>query len=171
MECRWRASWFGEQTSDQIVRKSLCDFHRGQRSVRAEPLDAPVQASEDGQHSKSGIAGCEFTRSCASKDQIAHAFFVFVAFGHQIALLAGRQSRCQETRTGSFDFVEYASQVRHDYHAQLDRCPGSHTASLVERVDPAVQGIVLTTEETIVLALAAIVRVCGRKGGGCRDVA
>src|SRR5258708_31201905 len=74
-------------------------------------------------------------------------------------------------RSGSFDFVEYASQVRHDYHAQLDRCAGSHAASLVERGDHAGQGIVLAKEKNGVLAVEIIVKICWRKGGcGC-DVA
>src|SRR5260370_39425763 len=162
---------FRQQAPDQIVGKSLRDFRRGQRSFRAEPLDAPVQTSEDGTHSKSGVAGSEFTRSHTPQDQIAHPFFIFIALGHQIALLAGRQSSCQEMRSGSFHFVEYASQVRHDYHAQLDRCAGSHTASLVERGDHAGQGIVLAKEKNVVLAVEIIVKICRRKGGGCCDVA
>src|SRR6266851_7177672 len=163
--------WFGQQAPDQIVGKSLRDFRRGQRSIRAEPLDAPVQTSEDGTHSKSGIAVSEFTRSHACQDQIAHAFFIFVAFSHQVALLTGRQGGCQEVRGGSIDFVEYAPQVRRYYHAQLDRCAGSHAASLVKRGDHAVQGIVLAKEKNVLLTMEIVIKICRRKGCGCRDVA
>src|SRR2546427_9395342 len=39
------------------------------------------------------------------------------------------------SRGGSLDFVEDASQMRHDHHAHLCRCTSSHPASIVESRD------------------------------------
>src|SRR5260370_30824899 len=74
-------------------------------------------------------------------------------------------------RSGSLDFVEYASQVRHNNHAQLYRCTGSHSASIVECGNQAVQRIVLAKEKNVVLAAEVVVKICRRKRRGCRDVA
>src|SRR5712692_5895080 len=74
-------------------------------------------------------------------------------------------------RGGALDFVEYTSQMRHNHHAQLYRRAGSHAASLVERRDHPVQGIVLAKEENVVLSTEVVVKICRRKGRGRRNVA
>src|SRR5260370_37460802 len=74
-------------------------------------------------------------------------------------------------RWGPFDFVEYTWQLGHDYRAQLCRGAGSHAASLVERSDHSIQGIVLTKEENFVLAAEVVVEICRGKGRRCRNVA
>src|SRR5258708_19618634 len=74
-------------------------------------------------------------------------------------------------RGGSLAFVEHTPQMRHDYRAQLCRGAGSHAASLVERSDHSIQGIVLTKEENFVLAAEVVVEICRGKGRRCRNVA
>src|SRR5260370_5953302 len=74
-------------------------------------------------------------------------------------------------RGGALDLVEHASQMRYDHLAQLYRCAGSHSASLVERRDHPVQGIVLAKEENVVLASEVVVKICRREGRRCRNVA
>src|SRR5712692_611688 len=74
-------------------------------------------------------------------------------------------------RRGPLDFVEDASQMRHDHHAQFYRRAGSHAASLVERRDHPIQGIVLAKEENVLLSPEVVVKICRRKGRGCRNVA
>src|SRR5712692_6069154 len=74
-------------------------------------------------------------------------------------------------RGGALDFVEYTSQMRHNHHAQLYRRARSHPASLVERRDHPIQGIVLAKEENVVLSTEIVVKICRRKGRGCCDVA
>src|SRR5260370_9945808 len=61
--------------------------------------------------------------------------------------------------------------MRHDHHAQLRRRAGSPAASLVERSDHPIQGIVLTKEENFVLAAEVVVKICRGKGRRCRNVA
>src|SRR6266404_9934964 len=88
-----------------------------------------------------------------------------------MALLAGRQRRPQKMRGGTLDFVEYASQMRNDHHAELRCCAGSHPASLVESRDHPIQGIVLTKKEDFVFSPEVVVKICRRKGRGCCNVA
>src|SRR5258708_15559152 len=98
---------------------------------------------------------------------MAHAFFIPVALRDQVALLAWRQRRGQQMRGGTFDFVEDASQVRHDDHAQLNRGARPLAANLVKRGDHAVQGGILAKEEKLVLALKIVVEIClGKTRGG-----
>jgi len=47
----------------------------------------------------------------------------------------------------------------------------SHTASLVEGRNHAVQGIVLAKEEKVMLAAEVVVEICRREGSGGGDVA
>src|SRR6266576_284685 len=73
-------------------------------------------------------------------------------------------------RGGTLDFVEHASQMRHDYHAQLCRDAGSHPASLVERRDHPIQRIVLTKKEDFVFPPEVVVKICRRKGRCRRNI-
>src|SRR5713226_8200812 len=61
--------------------------------------------------------------------------------------------------------------MRHDYRAQLCRGAGSHAASLVERSDHPIQGIVLTKEENFVLAADVVVEICRVTCRRCCNVA
>src|SRR6266446_10215695 len=74
-------------------------------------------------------------------------------------------------RGGSLDFVEDASQMRHDHHAHLCRCTSSHPASIVESRDHSIQGIVLTKKEDFVFSPEVVVKICRRKCRSCCNVA
>src|SRR5438045_232985 len=90
-------------------------------------------------------------------------------------LLLGKQVRCQfysrawwqgsgqKMRCRTLDFIEYASQMRDNYHAQLDCRAGSHAASFLKCFDHAIQRIVLAEEENVVLASKVVVKICRRK--------
>src|SRR6266478_1938161 len=87
-----------------------------------------------------------------------------------MALLAGRQRRPQKMRGGTLDFVEHASQMRNDHHAELRCCAGSHPASRVERRDHPIEGIVLTKKEDFAFPPEVVVKICRRKGRCRRNI-
>src|SRR5947208_14473757 len=74
-------------------------------------------------------------------------------------------------RCRTLDFIEYASQMRDNYHAQLDCRSGSHAASFVKCFDHAIQRIVLAEEENVVLASEVVVKICRGKRSSRGNVA
>lgn len=162
---------FGEQAANQIVGETFGDFGGGESAFGMKPADAPVEGPEDGARGESGIAGHEFPGAGTCGDQLAHAFFVTIAFQDKTLLQAGRESAGQEMGGGAFDFVEDTAQMRNDDQAQFFRSGGFGTARLLKSGEEAIESDVLAEEKNFVLTLKIIVEISGGEVGGGGDVA
>src|SRR4029077_19292794 len=104
-----QSTGIGQQSPDQIVRKSFRNLLCRQSAIWAEPLPAPIERSQQGPRDEGWVTGDEFSRPHAADNQISHAFLITIAFRQQIALLVGGQCGGHQMGRGSFDFIEHAS--------------------------------------------------------------
>src|ERR1700758_750767 len=69
-----------QQSSNQVVCKSIGNLRRGESAFGIEPTRAPVEGTQQRARGKRGITRNKFSRTNAGDNQLAHCIFIAVTF-------------------------------------------------------------------------------------------
>jgi hypothetical protein len=159
------------QAGDREVGDDGSDVLGGVGAVWPVPVRRPVDRTEERAGCDARVRRAELTAAHAAGDERPHAALVAIALGDDGGAEAAGQSVELEVRRRPLELLDQTEHVGGGELAQPRRQRTAQPPRRSERGVQAVQRLVLTEVEELVLAAEVVIEVAGREVGGDGDVA